>query len=113
VPASRFQFAGISQSVADLVEEPTPRRLASPADYERGQSLVERGAARLREGGPLRVVVEVGDDEGGEDRQVELRSTPEGLAWSCDCPSAAAGAFCAHSVAASVITWRSAPNRRG
>ena len=108
----RFQFGGINQSVADLVEEPAPRRLARQADYEHGQSLVQQGAAVL-EGGPLRVVVQVSDGEDGEDRRVELRATGEGLTWSCDCPSGVTGTFCAHCVAASVITWRSAPKRRG
>jgi len=99
----------IKHSVADLVEEPEPRRLAGPEAYEQGWVLVNADQARLARGGPLLSTVDVVD---GTAHVVELRSTEEGLTWACDCPAGAAGAFCAHCVAAAVVTWRSAPKRR-
>ena len=101
----------IHHSVADLVEEPAPRRLAATSDaYERGLAIADGGAAELVEGGPLLVRVRVGDE--GIYYLVELHSPPGGLAWSCDCPVGSSGEFCAHCVAAALIAWRLAPKRR-
>jgi uncharacterized Zn finger protein len=96
-------------SVADLVEPATLPQRASEADLEVGRTLAERGSVVLARFGPLEVHATVADDP---DRQVVLRSTADGLTWSCDCPEGQAGMFCRHCVAAAVITWQRAPTRR-
>jgi uncharacterized Zn finger protein len=94
-------------SVADLVEEPTLRRLAPPDVYTRGADCAARGRVRLGAFGPLRVSARVADSH-----EVELRSTRDGLAWACTCPVGQRGGFCEHAVAAALETWRRSPPRR-
>jgi uncharacterized Zn finger protein len=101
--------SGIHHSVADLVEEPAMRPLAGQDAHRRGLAMADAGRARLVRSAPLEVAVEVEDDRG---HLVELRSTPDGLTWSCDCAPASSGTFCAHCVAAGTVCWRSAPKRR-
>jgi uncharacterized Zn finger protein len=98
-------------SVADLVEEPVLRRLASAEAFEAGHAAADAGRVTLGEFGPLRVSAVVQDENGRWD--VQLRSGEEGLVWSCTCPDGRAYVFCRHCVAAAVETWRRAPKRRG
>ncbi len=96
-------------SVADLVEEPELRRLATPESYDEGLVLADEGKVQVGAFGPLQVSAEVDDVE---TRQVELRSTKAGLEWACTCPDGRRGAFCSHAVAAAIETWRRSPVRR-
>ena len=94
-------------SVADLVEEPALRRLVTPDVYARGADCAARGCVILGAFGPLRVSARV-----AETHEVELRSTPDGLAWACTCGAGKRGSFCEHAVATALETWRRSPPRR-
>jgi uncharacterized Zn finger protein len=97
-------------SVADLVEEESLGRLAGPDALAQGSVLAGQDHVHLEAFGPLRVTARV--EDAGEGYRVELRSTGDGLAWSCGCPDGRGGAFCRHAVAAARVTWERAPKRR-
>jgi uncharacterized Zn finger protein len=97
-------------SIADLVEEEPLKRLANPDALEQGTALAAQDHVHLEAFGPLQVTARVDDIDGGH--QVELRSTSDGLTWSCTCPDGQGGAFCKHAVAAARVTWQRAPKRR-
>jgi uncharacterized Zn finger protein len=97
-------------SVADLVGEQRLERLADPEALRQGTALAAQDRVHLEAFGPLRVTARVDDGDGGH--QVELRSSGDGLQWSCTCPDGQGGAFCRHAVAAARVTWRRAPRRR-
>jgi uncharacterized Zn finger protein len=97
------------QSVADLVEEAALRRLAPVRALERGRRAADAGAVELADFGPLVVRARVGEER----HEVVLRSTEEGLRWSCTCPEGKAGGLCEHAAAAAIETWRRSPRRRG
>jgi uncharacterized Zn finger protein len=97
-------------SIADLVEEERRERLADPDTLRQGADLAAQDHVHLEAFGPLQVTARV-EDTGGVHR-VELRSTGDGLEWSCTCPDAQGGAFCRHAVAAARVTWQRAPKRR-
>ena len=96
-------------SVADLVEPATMLRLAHARDLEAGCALANQARVTLVTFAPLEVHAAVHDDV---DRHVELRSTMDGLVWSCDCPEGMQGTFCRHCVAAAKMAWEKAPPKR-
>ena len=95
-------------SVADLVDENELRRLAAPGTLAEGRDLAKRGTVHIWEFTPLNVGATVEDEH-----NVELRSTGEGLAWSCSCPAGSSSDFCEHAVAVAIETWRRSPPQRG
>jgi uncharacterized Zn finger protein len=90
------------ESVADLVEEVALRRLAPAGALERGQRAADAGAVELADFGALAVRARVGEER----HEVALRSTSDGLLWSCTCPEGKAGGFCEHAAAAAIETRR-------
>jgi uncharacterized Zn finger protein len=97
-------------SVADLVEPSVLDRLAGGAELDAARVLADRGAVRLVEFGPLRVVADVFDE--GRSGRVSLESREGTLEWACTCPGVTAGA-CRHVAAAGLATWRKSPRKRG
>ena len=97
-------------SVADLVEEPALAELVAPEALDAGRDLAARGAVRLEEFGPVRVVAQVTD--GDSSQRVELIAQAVGLGWSCDCEEGRTGLACRHLAAAALETWQKAPERR-
>jgi uncharacterized Zn finger protein len=95
-------------SVADLVEESELRRLAGPGTLAEGRELAKGGKVHIWDFTPLSVGATVQDEH-----NVELRSTNEGLTWSCSCDAGALSELCEHAVAVALETWRRAPPRRG
>jgi uncharacterized Zn finger protein len=94
-------------SIADLVEEPTLRRLALPATITEGRHLAEQGLVKLDEFGPLSVSAMV-----GEAQSVVLRAEDGELRWSCTCPAGRSPELCEHAVAVAIETWQRAPAQR-
>jgi uncharacterized Zn finger protein len=95
-------------SVADLVDEAALRRLAAPGTFVEGRELAKRGTVHIWDFTPLNVGATVEDEH-----NVELRSTDDGLSWSCSCPAGASAELCEHAVAVAIETWRRSPPPRG
>ena len=96
-------------SIAELVHEDALRGLASPIGYKQGVDLAVSGCVQLASLAPARVTARV------EDlvlQHVELRSTGNGLSWSCTCREGERQAPCRHSVAVAIETWQGSPSQR-
>jgi uncharacterized Zn finger protein len=97
-------------SIADLVEEPALKHLATEDAYAQGANLAANGSVHSIKAGPLGVTAHV-EDTGSY--TVELvRTDDDKLSWSCTCQEAQRGTFCKHCVATGIETWRQAPPRR-
>jgi uncharacterized Zn finger protein len=97
-------------SVADLTDEDSLLRLSSSSNFRLGQEIAESGGVEIVEFGPVKVVAEV-TPPGGVKRTVILVSSGQRLRWKCTCTSRE-DVFCKHCVAAGIVTWRNAPERR-
>lgn len=95
-------------TVADLVEEEALAKLASDADLRQGVAWADEDRVDVDGWSPAAVTATVAD---GEERAVVLRSSSDGLEWSCACGATTGERFCAHCVAAATQAWRMAPNR--
>lgn len=87
--------------IADLVQDQVIKKLATPANYQKGQEIAASGGVELVEFGPLRVEAKVKGDESR--RTVNFQSTGDGLKWKCTCTNDP-DLFCQHCVAAAVAT---------
>jgi uncharacterized Zn finger protein len=95
-------------TVADLLEPPVLERLTGGDEYGAGRALVDSGAVKVVEFGPLRVLADVIDR--GRSARVALDSHAGSLDWQCSCRGLPAGA-CRHVAAAGIVTWERAPKR--
>lgn len=87
--------------LANMVHQATIDALAGGRFYERGVAYLREGRVGPvhRRGRRLSAVV-----RGGDDYRVELWANGASLAFACNCPSAADGAFCKHCVAVA-LAW--------
>lgn len=87
--------------LANMVHQATIDALAGGRFYERGLAYLREGRVGPvhRRGRRLSAVV-----RGSDDYRVELWANGASLAFACNCPSAADGAFCKHCVAVA-LAW--------
>ena len=97
-------------SVADLTDEESLLSLSSSSNFRLGREIAESGGVEIVEFGPLKLVAEV-TPPGGVKRTVTLISSSQGLRWKCTCTSRV-DLFCKHCVAAGIVTWWNAPERK-
>jgi len=97
-------------SIADLVEEPALKQLATQDVYAQGVTLAANGSVHIVKAGPIGVTAHV-DDTGSYTVEL-LRTNDDTLSWSCTCQEAQNGTFCKHCVATGIETWLQAPPRR-
>jgi uncharacterized Zn finger protein len=97
----------VVESVGDLFDEPSLRRLANPAEYRQGVDLAVSGCVELVRLQRARVTARV-QDPGFQ--HVELRATSKGLSWSCTCPEGSSRTLCRHSVAVARATGQHLPS---
>lgn len=97
-------------SVADLTDEESLLDLSSSSNFRLGREIAEGGGVELIEFGPVKVVAEV-TPPGGVKRTVTLTSAGRKLKWKCTCTSRV-DLFCKHCVAAGIVIWNNAPQRR-
>ncbi len=97
-------------SIADLVEEPALKHLATQDAYAHGVTLAANGSVHFVKAGPIGVTAQV-EDTGSYTVEL-LRTDDDKLSWSCTCQEGQLGTFCKHCVATGIETWRQAPPRR-
>ena|SRR5688572_1545269 len=86
------------------------KRLATTRSFARGEAYFKDGRVHglaTHEGTCTAIV------RGQDDYSVTLRSTEQGINYSCDCPIGLEGEFCKHLVAVGLASLNSSPESRG
>jgi hypothetical protein len=93
------------RSVADLVEPLVTTEPEGPPAYvaTAGRTLASHGRVVVTTFEAMRVVGLVTDD--GQEFEVELASTDEGLLARCNCTIGSTGYLCPHSFATAFVVW--------
>jgi uncharacterized Zn finger protein len=89
------------KEVVELAQPDVLNVLTTPSEYRLGEEIAANGTVEIEESAPHRLVAHA---TGGQRRLVELRSTENGLAYTCTCNSKLTRP-CKHVVAVGIVAW--------